>query len=134
MSWWVEILGKGWPVVIGLMRNESVPWEVIPEVFKCSVLFQGAREYLKSGVCENNPQTRKDIIRKEIRRIPQAILNRVVDNFNVRFAVVLSYTSVVHGVNIVLLLKKYSKTLLITLREEIMAGRKFGGFDKNPPS
>ena len=34
---WVEILGIGWPGVVGLMRNESVPWEVIPEVFKCSV-------------------------------------------------------------------------------------------------
>ena len=34
---WVKILGIGWPGVVGLMRNESVPWEVIPEVFKCSV-------------------------------------------------------------------------------------------------
>ena len=34
---WVEILGIGWPGVIGLTRNESVPWEVMPEVFKCSV-------------------------------------------------------------------------------------------------
>ena len=33
----VEILGIGWPVVIGLTGNESVPWEIIPEVFKCSV-------------------------------------------------------------------------------------------------
>ena len=33
----VEILGKGWPGVIGLTWNESVPWEVMPEVFKCSV-------------------------------------------------------------------------------------------------
>ena len=102
----VEILGIGWPGVIGLMRNESVPWEVMPEVFKCSVMFQGARKYLKGGVCENNPKTRKDIIRKEIRRIPQAILNRVVGNFNVRVAVVLSYTSAVHGVNIVLITEK----------------------------
>ena len=34
---WAEILGIGWPGVIGLMQNESVPWEVMPEVFKCSV-------------------------------------------------------------------------------------------------
>ena len=34
---WVEILGKGWPGVISLTWNESVPWEVMPEVFKCSV-------------------------------------------------------------------------------------------------
>ena len=33
----VEILGLGWPWVISLIRNESVPWEVMPEVFKCSV-------------------------------------------------------------------------------------------------
>ena len=33
----VEILGIGWPGVIGLTWNESVPWEVMPEVFKCSV-------------------------------------------------------------------------------------------------
>ena len=32
-----EILGIGWPWVIALMRNESVPWEVMPEKFKCSV-------------------------------------------------------------------------------------------------
>ena len=33
----VEILGIGWPGVIGLTQNESVPWEVMPELFKCSV-------------------------------------------------------------------------------------------------
>ena len=33
----VEILGIGWPGVIGLTRNESFPWEVMPEAFKCSV-------------------------------------------------------------------------------------------------
>ena len=33
----VEILGIGWPGIIGLTRNESVPWELMPEVFKCSV-------------------------------------------------------------------------------------------------
>ena len=36
----VEILGIGWSGVIGLTRNESVLWEVIPEVFKCFVLFE----------------------------------------------------------------------------------------------
>ena len=41
----VEILGIGWPRVIGLMWNESVPWELMPEVFKCSVQGGG----LKSG-------------------------------------------------------------------------------------
>ena len=33
----VEILGIGWPGVICFMQNESVPWEVMPEVFNCSV-------------------------------------------------------------------------------------------------
>ena len=32
----VEILGIGWPRVISLTRNESVPWEVMREIFKCS--------------------------------------------------------------------------------------------------
>ena len=31
----VEIWGIGWPGVIGLMQDESVPWEVLPEEFKC---------------------------------------------------------------------------------------------------
>ena len=34
---WVEILGIGWPGIIGLTRIKSIPWEVMPEVFKCSV-------------------------------------------------------------------------------------------------
>ena len=42
----VEILGIGWPGVIGLTWNESVPWEVMPEVFKCSV--QEMRRHLIS--------------------------------------------------------------------------------------
>ena len=33
----VEILGIGWPGVIGLMQKQSVPWEVMAEVFKSSV-------------------------------------------------------------------------------------------------
>ena len=37
------------------------------------------RGYLKDRVCENNPQTREDIIRKEIRRIPQEMINRTVE-------------------------------------------------------
>ena len=64
------------------------------------------RGYLKDRVCEKNPQTIKDIIRKEIKRIPQEMLNRVVVNFNVRVAAVLSYNSAVHGTNIVLITEK----------------------------
>ena len=33
----VEILGIGWPGVIGLTWKESVPWEVMPKVLKCSI-------------------------------------------------------------------------------------------------
>ena len=33
----VEILGTGLSGVTSLTRNEPVPWEVMPEVFKCSV-------------------------------------------------------------------------------------------------
>ena len=32
-----EILGIGWPEVIGLTWNEYVPWEVMPEIFKCFI-------------------------------------------------------------------------------------------------
>ena len=140
---WVEILGIGWLRVISFMRHESVPWEVMPEVFKMAPHFSNRtleylrhnfpwdrlilrqtnnpwpsysqdlnppdyflRGYLKDRVCENNPQTREDIIRREVRWIPQEILNRVVDNFNVRVAAVLSYSSVVHGTNVVLITEK----------------------------
>ena len=64
------------------------------------------RGYLKGRVYENNLQTREDIIRREIRWIPQEMFNRVVDNFNVQVAAVLSYGSVVHGTNIVLITEK----------------------------
>ena len=37
----VEILGRGWSGVIGLMQNEPVPWEVARELFKCSVREMG---------------------------------------------------------------------------------------------
>ena len=51
--------------------------------------YYSLRGYLKDRVCENNPQTKEDSIRREIRRILQEMLNRVVDNFNVRVAAVL---------------------------------------------
>ena len=61
---------------------------------------------MKDKVCEKNPQTREDIIRREIRWIPQEMLNRVVDSFNVRVAAVLSYSSTVHGTNLILITEK----------------------------
>ena len=36
-----EILRIGWPGAIGLTRNESVPWEVMPDVSKCSIQEMG---------------------------------------------------------------------------------------------
>ena len=41
------------------------------------------------------------------------MLNRVVDNFNVRVDAVVSYSSAVHGTNIVLITEKYTKTLIL---------------------
>ena len=76
----------------------------IPKISTRLIIFSG--KYLKERVCENNPRTREDIIRKEIRWIAQEILNRVVDNFNVWVAAVLSYCSTVHGTNIVLITEK----------------------------
>ena len=64
------------------------------------------RGYLKERVCENNLQKREDIIRREIRWVPQEMLNRVVDSFNVWVAAVLSYSSVGHGTNIVSITEK----------------------------
>ena len=61
----------------------------------------------KDRVCENNLQTREDFIKRKIRRISEEMLNRVVDNFNVRVAAVLSYSSAVHGTNIVLITEKH---------------------------
>ena len=61
---------------------------------------------MKETVCENNPQTREDIRRRKIRWIPQEMFNKAVDNFNVQVAAVLSYSSVVHGTNIVLINEK----------------------------
>ena len=53
---WVETLRIGWQGVIGLTRNESVPWEVLPEVFKCSVVFEkwGATSFLFTSFLEQN--------------------------------------------------------------------------------
>ena len=79
----------------------------MPEVLKCSV--QEMRHHLILNhhlVCENNPQTRENIIKKEMRQIAQEMLNRVVDNFIVRVVAVLSYSSAVHGTNIVLITEK----------------------------
>ena len=40
------------------------------------------------------------------------MLNRVVDNFNVQVAAVLSYNSAVHGMNIVLITEKVLQNII----------------------
>ena len=68
------------------------------------------RGYLKESVCENNQQT-VDIIRKEIRRIAQEMLNRVKGNL---IGWVAAHTAAqCMKRTLYYLLKKYSKTLLI---------------------
>ena len=165
---WVEILGIGWPGVVGLMWNKSFPWEVIPEVFKCSVremrrhqnTFSNRtleylrynfpwvrlilrqtdnpcpsysqdlnppdyflRGYLKDRVCDDNPQTREDVIRKEIRRIPQEMLNRIVNNFNVLVAAVLCVC--IYFLPLQRLKKKKKKTINVMpeIRPEMLCWR-----------
>ena len=59
----VEILGIGWLGVIGLTQNESVPWEVMPEVFKCYVremrchLISGTEHLNTSGITSHETDT-----------------------------------------------------------------------------
>ena len=87
-----------------ISRQTNSPWPSYSQDLNPRDYF--LRGYLKNRVCENNPQTREDIIRKEIRRIAQEMLNRVVDNFIVRVAAVLSYRSAMHGTNVVLITEK----------------------------
>ena len=65
-------------LILSQMDN---PWPSYCQDFNTPDYF--LRWYLQDRVCENNPQTREYIIKKEIRQIPQELLNRVVDNFNV---------------------------------------------------
>ena len=59
----VDILGIGWPGVIGLTRNESFRWEVMPEVFKCSVreirrhLISRIEHFNTSGITSHGTDT-----------------------------------------------------------------------------
>ena len=64
------------------------PSHFIPKISNRRTIFWG-----RNIEFENNAQTRGDIIRKEIRWIPEEMLNRVVDSFNVRAAALLSYSS-----------------------------------------
>ena len=69
---WAEILGIGWPGVIGLMQNESVSWEVMSEVFKCVHLNTSGTTSHETNLFRVKLTTpghpiSEDIIRKEIR-------------------------------------------------------------------
>ena len=61
------------------LRQTDNPWPSSSQDLNPPKYF--LRGYLKDRVCEINPQTKEDIIRREIRCIPQEMLNRVVDNF-----------------------------------------------------
>ena len=87
-----------------ISRQTNNPWPSYSQDLNPPEYFLTKK--LKEKVCENNPQTREDVIRREIRWIPQEMPNRVVDSFNVRVAAVLSYGSAVHGTNIVLITEK----------------------------
>ena len=100
----LEYLRHSFPWDRLILQQTDNPWPSYSQDLNPADYF--LRGYLKDRVCENNPQTREDIIRKEIRRIPQEILNRVVDNFNVWVAAVLSYSSAVYGTNIELITEK----------------------------
>ena len=104
----VEILGIGWSGVIGLMQNESVPWEVMPEVFKCSVWEMRWHLISRADHSPHFSNRTLEYLRHNLPwvRIPHEMLNRAVDNFNVRVAAVLSCSSAVHGTNIALITEK----------------------------
>ena len=100
----LEYLRHNFPWDRLISRQTDNPWPSYSQDLNPPDYF--LRGYLKDRVCENNPQTREDIIRTEIRRIPQEIISRVVNNFNVRVAFVLPYSSAVHGTNILLITEK----------------------------
>ena len=100
----LEYLRYNFPWDIFISHQTDNPWPSYSQYLNPPEYF--LRRYLKDRVSEKNPQTREGSIRSEIRRIPQEILNRVVDNFNVRVAAVLSYSSTAHGTSIVLITEK----------------------------
>ena len=99
-----EYLRHNFPWDRLISRQTDNPWPSYSQDLNPPDYF--LRGYLKDRVCENNPQTTEGIIRREIRWIPQEMVKRFVHNFNVRVAAVLSYSSAVHGTNIVLITEK----------------------------
>ena len=100
----LEYLRHNFPWDRLILRQTDNPWPSYSQDLNPPDYF--LRGYLKDRVYENSPQTRQDSIRREIRRIPQEMLNRVVDSFNVRVAAVLSNSRTVHGTSIILITEK----------------------------
>ena len=84
----IEYLRHNFPWDRLITRQTKNPWPSYSQDFNPPDYF--LKEYLKDRACENNPQTREDIIRKEIRRIPQKMLNRVWTMFKLLLC---SYTA-----------------------------------------
>ena len=95
----LEYLRHNFPWDRLISRQTDNPWPSYSQDLNPPDYF--LRGYLKDRVFENNPLTREDI-----RQIAQEMRNRVVDNFIVRVVAVLSYSSAVHGTNIVLITEK----------------------------
>jgi hypothetical protein len=83
----LEYLGQHFPGDRLISRRTDNPWPPYsPDLTPLDYFLWG---YLKERVYEDNPDTidrLKENIRREIRRIPNDMLERVVNNFNVRVA------------------------------------------------
>ena len=100
----LEYLGHNFSWDRLITRQTNNPWQSYSQDLNPPDNF--LRGVPERQSCENNPQSKEDIIRKVIRRIVQEMLIRVAGNFIVPVAAVLSYNSVVHGTNIVLITEK----------------------------
>ena len=88
-----QIFGIPWPVFSWcrlIPRRTDFPWPPYsPDLNPCDYFLWGC---LKKRIYDNNPQTLadlKDNIRTEMRRIPDDMIGRVIDNFDVRVAAVI---------------------------------------------
>lgn len=86
----LEFLHNHFPNDRLISRRTDNPWPPYsPDLNPCDYFLWG---YLKERVYENNPQTREVLkanIRREIRRIPVDMCQRVINNLNVRLATVI---------------------------------------------
>ena len=109
----VEILGIGWPGVISLTWNESVPWDVMPEVFKCSVQGSGLK-WSGASFLEQNTWITSGITSHgaDSFHVKPLIPGHPIPKISTRLTIFwggtiqLSYSSAVHGANIVLITEK----------------------------